>query len=193
MTKQDEVQRKRELLFNYAVDTRKLEIQLFWQRSIYFWGLVAASLIAFATLQKTDAEEMSVSVVCFGFLTSLAWALQCRGSKYWHEAWEQKVHSLEESIFGQKLFGQPEASLPTTPTWRDAWLRSRRMSVTKIAIAMSDLSVLLWISLGFFVSNVKHGCEVGWEADCSIIFQFLFTVGLGAALTFFGQSKQVTE
>jgi hypothetical protein len=34
----------------------------------------------------------------------VAWTLQNRGSKYWQEAWEQKVNAVEAEILGVKLF-----------------------------------------------------------------------------------------
>lgn len=177
------------LLLHYAADTRKFEIQLFWQRSLYFWGLVAASIVAFAAIHKeveaNDSHHLCVILICFGFLTSVAWALQSRGSKYWHEAWEQKVHEFEEAVLGERLFWKEEAMLPKVPNWPDAWLRSRRYSVTKISIAMGDLSVILWCILAVYEANLTLNAE----PDFMIIIPYLVSIVMALLISIFARSK----
>jgi hypothetical protein len=40
-------QNDRKLALQYATDNRKTEITLVWSRALYFWGLIAAILIAY--------------------------------------------------------------------------------------------------------------------------------------------------
>jgi hypothetical protein len=78
------------LRLSYAAETRCFEIERYWQRSLLFWTILGAAFIGYAALAGKD-EGARLAISCFGVVTSLAWTLQNRGSKYWHEAWEQKT------------------------------------------------------------------------------------------------------
>ena len=130
-------------ILTYAAETRRFEIERFWQRSLFFWGFIAAALIAYGYLyDKQDNTAPLVLISCFGFVCSVAWTLQNRGGKYWQEAWEQKVESVEKDVLGVDLFSNPEPVLRKGP-WGAA-----RFSVSKLTIALSDFSVFIWIALG---------------------------------------------
>jgi hypothetical protein len=94
-----EDQRKRE--FDLAVDALKLEVTLFWQRSVFFWGFISAAFIAYSALFRSEDTVMPFIISCFGFVCSVAWTLVNRGSKYWQEAWEQKLERVEQEVLGR--------------------------------------------------------------------------------------------
>jgi hypothetical protein len=119
----------------------KFEIQLFWSRSLFFWGFIASAFVGYATLQQ-HGSDLSVVVACFGVVCSVAWTLVNRGSKYWQEAWEQKVERLESGVTGA-LFSQEETEIFA----KSCWLRGRRYSVSKLAIGLSDYTVLFWLCI----------------------------------------------
>src|ERR1035441_7663249 len=79
-------------ILEYAADVRKFEVERFWQRSIFFWGFIAAAFVAYA--QSAGKGDLAFLIACFGLVCSIAWTLQNRGSKYWYEAWEKKVESV---------------------------------------------------------------------------------------------------
>jgi hypothetical protein len=143
--------------YETAVETRKLEIQLFWSRSLFFWGFIASAFVAYATLRKSSSD-ISVIVACFGFVCSVAWSLGNRGGKFWQESWEAKVERIEPSVTGA-MFSQPEE----IQSHKDFWLRGRRFSVSKLAIALSDYTIILWLAI------------IVWE-----MFHFFLTVPLVA-------------
>jgi hypothetical protein len=136
---------KKRNAFGVALDTRNLEIQLFWSRSVFFWGFIAVAFAGYAALVRINSG-LSLVVATFGFVCSIAWTLVNRGSKYWQEAWEQKILRLEPQE-PEPLFARVE---PPDLT-KGQWLRGRQFSVSKVAIALSDYSVILWAAL------------VGWE------------------------------
>jgi hypothetical protein len=71
----------------------KFEIDLFWKRSLFFW-FIAAAFVAYATLIKSETnadKDLPFIIACFGLVYNFAWTLGNRGSKYWQEAWEQKL------------------------------------------------------------------------------------------------------
>ncbi|MFZ3323723.1 MAG: hypothetical protein WA190_15225 [Usitatibacter sp.] len=126
--------------FDVAVASRNFEIDLFWKRSLFFWGFISAAFIGFATARASEASEVSVALATFGAICSAAWTLVNRGSKYWQEAWEQKVERSELQYLGAALFAAEEDRLD-----KGVWLSARKYSVTKLAIALSDYIFLLWL------------------------------------------------
>jgi hypothetical protein len=89
--------------FGYALDIRKLEIELYWKRAAYFWTFIAATLAGYVTLYKVGAAppfEGLYLLSCMGVVLSWSWYLVNRGSKYWLTNWEQHVDLLEDEVIG---------------------------------------------------------------------------------------------
>jgi len=126
--------------FDAAFATRQFEIDLFWKRSLFFWGFIGAAFVAVAALDG-ESRVLSTLVSGFGMVCSLGWTLANRGSKYWQEQWESKIEAVEDSVTGP-LFKE---SLPQqNKGW---WLSGRRYSVSKLAIAVSDYVLLVWVAV----------------------------------------------
>jgi hypothetical protein len=131
-------------ILDLAADVRKFEIGLFWQRSLFFWGFIGAAFVSYAALMKDNADkDLPLAIACFGLVCSVAWTLVNRGSKYWQEYWENEVEQIEEKALGQVLFGK-EGKVQRKG-W--GWLQARRYSVSKLAIALSDFTILVWLVL----------------------------------------------
>ncbi len=126
--------------YKVALTTRNFEIELFWKRSIFFWGFIASAFLGYAALVK-DNPNLAVVLACFGFVCSVAWSLVNRGSKYWQENWESKVAEIENDVTGN-LFKERSAQQD-----KGIWLSSRKFSVSKVTIALSDFTCLIWFSL----------------------------------------------
>lgn len=122
-----------------ATDARKLEIGLFWQRSLFFWGFIATAFIGLAA-SVGDHPRLALLFAYFGLVCSVCWNLANRGSKYWHEAWEQKV-KREEYKIGEFLFSKNE-DVPS-----EGWLSARRYSVSKLVILLSYYVCLVWLAI----------------------------------------------
>ena len=131
--------------FEAALATRQFEIDLFWKRSLFFWGFIAASFVALATLEGKQ-PALSLLVSGFGMVCSLGWTLANRGSKYWQEQWESKIEDVEDEVTGP-LFKREEPL--QDKGW---WLSGARYSVSKLAIAVSDYVLLVWVAI--FVRQV---------------------------------------
>ncbi len=90
-------------LYKTLLDTRNLEINLFWQRSNYF--LVLNSGIAFGFFNLKD-QKFSVIFAFMGLLASALWFWVCLGGKYWQTRWEQRLLEFErEYMPGLDFFG----------------------------------------------------------------------------------------
>jgi hypothetical protein len=95
---------KEDKALQFALDTRKFEIELYWKRATYFWTFIGATLAGYLVIQTAkdfpDKQYFSVILGCLGFLFSFAWHCVNRGSKQWQENWENHVDLLEDSVIG---------------------------------------------------------------------------------------------
>lgn len=89
-----------------ALDIRKFEIGLYWQRATYFWAFLALAVGGYFTLlvskDPTRAEkgEGLLTISCLGIVFSVAWYCVNRASKFWQENWEKHVDLLEDAEVG---------------------------------------------------------------------------------------------
>jgi hypothetical protein len=160
-------------ILKYAAETRRFEIERFWQRSTFFWAFIGAAFVAYATLYTK--EDVALIIGCFGLVSSVAWTLQNRGSKYWQEAWEQKVEVVELEILGAKLFSNWE------PMLEKGFWGARLYSVSKLAIAISDFTVVVWaVLIGETFPSIR-GLPISFSkvalAATAIFIVLLFTWG----------------
>jgi hypothetical protein len=168
----DEIQKKR---FEVAVQVRNFEIELFWKRSVFFWGFISSAFVGYAALRKLN-PDLALVVACFGMVCSCAWTLLNRGSKYWQENWETKVESAELVITG--TFFAEEEKLQAHKGW---WLSARKFSVSKLAIALSDYVFFLWFCLvvGESFRRFAPGCAGALKSyglGLFLAFSFLYLV-----------------
>lgn len=82
-------------LYRIAVDTRNLEITLFWQRCNYFLVLNSALALGFFNLK---APEYSMLLAVLGLITSGLWFAVSLGSKFWQARWEYRLSQIEKQL-----------------------------------------------------------------------------------------------
>jgi hypothetical protein len=160
--------------YDVALATRNFEIELFWKRSLFFWGFIASSFIGYATMLKNQ-PSLTIVIVAFGFICSLAWTLVNRGSKYWQENWEVIVADLEDDVTGSLFKDIREQKK------KGIWLSSRKFSVSKVTIALSDFTVLIWLFLLFY-HLICHNSAL-------VIIVFTISIIFGVLMIIFGQSS----
>ena len=85
-----------ESLYRILIDTRNLEVNLFWQRANYF--LVLNSGIVLGIFSVTKAIPVRVFAV-IGILASLLWFWACLASKYWQTFWAERLAEFERKNF----------------------------------------------------------------------------------------------
>jgi hypothetical protein len=81
--------------YKMALDTRNLEIGLFWQRSNYFLALNTALAIGFFNVKD---KGFMLLLALFGLIISFLWYRVNLGSKFWQSRWEQRLRVVEEQI-----------------------------------------------------------------------------------------------
>lgn len=158
----------KERAFEVALDTRRFEIELYWKRAHYFFGIMCGLGGASAILIFIRSEEsignglflLSLFVIgCIGTVTSFAWYFTNKGSKYWQENWEQYVDALGEDIIGP-LFKHPIAE-------KHGQKALLRYSVSRINEKLSLYAICIWslITAGVFIYGILSMCGCN---DCLV-------------------------
>ena len=124
----------------YAAETRRFEIERLWQRSLFFWTVLGAAFVAYGVMEG-KSPRASLVISCFGIVAALAWSLQNRGAKYWQEAWGRKTNAHQRIVLGLDLFRAKE------PVDNKGWFGAARYSVSRLAIILSDFTVVIWLLL----------------------------------------------
>jgi len=123
--------------FKIIAEERRLEIGNFWTRSLFYWGFITASAVAYFQARGLASRVPLIeSVVAhFGLFCSSCWFAVNRGSKFWQENWEHKVERYEADW---NLYR------PVAPVQRK-FLGAGKYSVTRITILLSLVTTLLWL------------------------------------------------
>lgn len=166
---------RNEKCFEVSLRLRNFEIELFWKRALFFWGFIASAFAGFIAL-KTNYSNYAFLVASFGFICSLCWSLTNRGSKRWHENWEQR-----SALYGKTIVGDLLIEISPIQTEKGWWLRARNFSPSKLTIALSDYTTFLWLVI--IIGSVIH-------IDASIVKPTLciITVAYAIAIMWFARS-----
>lgn len=132
-------------ILEYANDVRKFEIGLFWQRSLFFWGFTTTAVAAYGAAYQTHRNDLKFAVACAGLVCGVIWTLVNRSGKYWQKAWELKLDQAQEDAIKIDLFSsKSNQRLDIQESW---YWGPKHFSVSKLAIAFSDFTVLVWVGL----------------------------------------------
>jgi hypothetical protein len=133
-----------------ALDIRKFEVSLYWQRATYFWTLIAAAFVGYLAIlaagEMKDRLFNAFAVACIGFIFSLAWFLANRGSKFWQENWELHVDMLEDGVSG-RLY-KTVLQRPVTDALIERLVDGPlAISVSRVNQWVSLFTLLIWLAL----------------------------------------------
>jgi hypothetical protein len=151
----------------HALDIRKFEIGLYWQRATYFWALITASFAGYFAILSSEhlneKEYLAFIVACIGLVFTWAWFLVNRGSKYWQENWENHVDMLEDETIG--------------PLYKTVLSRSKNnnclcdklvtgpapMSASKINQWVSLFTAIIWLMLIWNTILFDFRLSISWK------------------------------
>jgi hypothetical protein len=145
-------QKKAEAALQHALDIRKFEIGLYWQRATYFWALIAAAfagyfaILAAEHMTEADKSFNAFVIACLGLIFSLSWFLVNRGSKFWQENWENHVDMLEDGITGplyKTILHRPKNTNPLSRAIEGP----AAFSVSQINQWVSLFTLVIWLCL----------------------------------------------
>jgi hypothetical protein len=156
--------------YKIALETRNLEIGLFWQRSNYFLVLNVALALGFFKVENNILYSTALSV--FGAIISILWLRVNLGSKFWQSRWEERL-KIQESILAPNLnFFAAEDQIINDDVKRNIlenkprkrWFKKamdegimKRHSVSYNMILLSVLFIIGWSVLfyiTFFISKI---------------------------------------
>jgi hypothetical protein len=168
-----------------ALDIRKFEIGLYWQRAAYFWALIAAAFAGYFALLSADHLDdkryLAYVVSCIGLIFTWAWFLVNRGSKFWQENWENHVDMLEDGIVGPLyktvLRGPEEVSL----------MGPKALSVSRINQWVSLFTICIWLAL---LQNSLRDASGTWAVSKKHIVIGAITL-VFALLMYFGAKSHL--
>ena len=146
-------------LYHILIDTRNLEVNLFWQRSNYFLVLNSAIVLAFFNLKDQLIYVRIFAVL--GFLASLLWFAACLASKYWQTLWQQRLAVFEkEHLPGLEFFsassewrkelvanGLKDEGLGPIENFIYCGLAKRGRSVSFSMLLLAVVFILAWLAL----------------------------------------------
>lgn len=87
-----------------ALETRKLEIELYWKRANYFWLIVAGIFVGYFSYVSSSTYRplFALLLAGLGLIVSMAFYLANRGSKFWQVNWEQHVSLLSSRLYAKE-------------------------------------------------------------------------------------------
>ncbi|EJG1707947.1 hypothetical protein CDB79_RS00565 [Vibrio parahaemolyticus] len=151
--------------YKIALETRNMEIKLFWQRSNYFLALNAALALGFFRLTE---GYYGFALACFGLLVSFLWFQVNLGSKYWQSRWEERLKVQEKKAAPNlEFFAASKETIHkdvqdslngvfANDNWFKVWLNKQILTKPSVSDTMSKLS--LTFVAGWFVLLVLHVC-----------------------------------
>jgi hypothetical protein len=147
--------------YKIALETRNLEIGLFWQRSNYFLVLNVALALGFF---KTDVFYYSIALSVFGVSSSILWLRVNLGSKFWQSRWEERLRVQEGKISDDlNFFSASDTFIKkdvennitrghTRNNWFKNWVDNQTKKRHSVSLNMTILSISFvvgWAILGF--------------------------------------------
>jgi adenosine deaminase/adenosine deaminase CECR1 len=168
-------------LYKVLLDTRNLEINLFWQRSNYF--LVLNTGIAFGFFNLKDGNFALIFAI-LGLLASLLWFWVCLGGKFWQTRWEQRLLDFEREhfphieFFGagpERIRADVERGLAFSKRWWPQRIVYRlaldtKPSVSFSMILLSAIFVFGWatfltVAIAFGIGVPNAGATIAGKQD----------------------------
>ena len=146
----------------FALDVRKLEIELYWTRAAYFWAFTGAAFGAYITVlgaeKIANRPQALLLVCCLGLVFSVAWYFVNRASKYWQLNWELHVDLLEDQIMGP-IYKTTLHDRPSFMTLHAAY----PFSVSKINQLLSLFVVFVFAVLLAETLRMHYQITRNWE------------------------------
>jgi hypothetical protein len=136
--------------FEFAADVRKFEIGLFWQRSLFFWGFITTTTVAYGAAYQTHNRNLQFGAAVIGIVSAFLWTLVNRSSLYWQRHWELELVAIQRKAIDQEIYGdEANRRIGIEQGW---FWKPLHYSLSKLLIAFSDFVVLIWLGLAFVSS-----------------------------------------
>lgn len=144
-------------LYQLVLETRNMELRLFWERANYFLALNTAIALGYFTV---DAIHLFARLLLcfFGIASGILWVRTNLGSKFWQARWEHRLSRAEKELdppmrlFSEDwevIFADAKCGIESRRKGKVDALVNRAIltkpSVTRTMIALSVLAVAFWL------------------------------------------------
>lgn len=180
---------------NRFYQCRDFELSHLWQRSIFLGAFLILAFTGYGgyfvfLMKHCDFGMLHVvgtAIALVGIIISILWIMMGKASKAWYEVYESCICDLEqreeldiEEKYRMGVYGGADKA-------NDSLLStaSGRFSPSKINIAIGQLSLLIWFSLGtFHLSILTAALPKGPFYDILIAFSciLIFTLVIAGCL-----------
>ena len=179
---------KAEKALEHALDIRKFEISLYWQRAAYFWALIAVTFAGYFAILSADhlsnKDYLAYIVGCIGILFTWAWFLVNRGSKFWQENWENHVDMLEDATIGPLYKTVLYRHQENRPLEKKI-VGPMEVSVSKINQWVRGFTLFIWIVLILHaLPDFDRTLPISWKH----MVVGIITVTFAVLMFFFGKT-----
>lgn len=99
-------------IYAHALNTRNMEIDLFWKRCNYFLVLNSGLAVAYFNVAQ---EGLQIPAAILGVIVSVLWLQVALGSKFWQQRWEDCLHSVEVDLINERKFANGRALFSLEP------------------------------------------------------------------------------
>lgn len=165
--------------YQFACDTRKFEIELYWKRSSLFWTFVGAAFTGYIALLALEIERLKLLllIAILGWVFSIAWYFACRGSKFWQQNWEMHIDMLENYFTGPIYKINKNAKECKLFNFLDSY----QISVSKVNMLLALEIAAIWLVLIFY--SLQRICNY---KILNIIYEYIskecFLLGLSVVI-----------
>jgi hypothetical protein len=167
-----------EKLLDIARGRWKAEIDLLWQRSLFFWGFTVAAFTGYAYFFTKLDYQNALFITCFGLLSSLIWTWINKGSKFWQEYWEQQIKNVNKKVPEFDFFDKTK----DFKLEKKGFLGGKHFSPSRLMIALCIYVTLAWGMILLMTSwivisgSLPSRNIMGWGKVIAIIFTITYAV-----------------
>jgi hypothetical protein len=147
---------------------RDFEVEKFWQRTAFFWTLIAAIFVGYTSV-KTESV-IDLYLILLGFLFSLAWLLVIKGNRAWQLNWEMHIDKLENDITG--------------PLHKIIFYKRKTVfySISAINEVLAVIVIIFWLGLLVYYCIQRKWAtgfgDIDWEMTIALLLTIIFSIVL---------------
>lgn len=150
---------KLEKMYEIAMKNREFELQIFWQRLLFFVGFLASILVALTADKIKNDLLFKFLLSAAGVVVSFFFMKAINTVKYWSENWETKVAKLEEYL------GYRFDSEQISETEKDGYLKNQESVKTYLLTSSIFFSEHVGKEKPFSMTKILN-----WMAVSSMVF-----------------------
>jgi hypothetical protein len=168
----------------HARHYRDFEIDLYWKRSLFFWGFLTTLFAGLGFFIKTGDQSLVTKVIILGIcllglFVNFGWYFIAQGSKSWQENWELHIDYLEFGLTGnlyKTAMGKRDKFFSLSKITRSIIVAFGIFWIFASFIAAVNVMPLMRAHILNFLSQIGKG--MSWQLELAILI-VIFSIALG--------------